>query len=140
MAMYRIEYKFWRVRVLTLMLSLTACITVFAESDSVRCPVSNVGDVCMSVESLQAVLKAYERFIHDQPFADLSNFFVAVGDEGDFFEVSFIPRQNPVKVAKGGGGLEVIIMDNPRGNQYGRSVEYEVQKNSLKIIRETHPK
>jgi hypothetical protein len=95
--------------------------------------------VLMSVPTLIASNAALAQFRKDQPEADLKNFFVTANEEAAYFEIVFIPRQNESKIVTK-GALNEIVMDNPSGNQYGRSIGYDVSKDRYKIVKTFYSK
>jgi hypothetical protein len=87
----------------------------------------------MSVAQLEAATVALRQFKLDQPTADTRNVFVSVSESGREFKVAFLPKQNSSEVGHE-GSTDYITMDNPKGNQFGRYVEYRISKKTKKIV------
>ena len=95
--------------------------------------------VCLSVPQLIASRIALTQFQQEQPHADLTHFLIVISENSDYFEISIFPKPNPAtEVVK--GNMAEITLPNPPGNQYGRSMVYNVSKRSNKIVSSYSPK
>ena len=110
--------------------------SVVARASDSQCPAPAL-EMCLSVARLDAATIALAQFIKEQPKADTRNVFVSVSESDREFKVTFLPRPNPSKVGHE-GNTDYITMDNPRGNQYGRFVEYRISKKTRKIVGTTY--
>jgi hypothetical protein len=93
--------------------------------------------MCLSLAQLNAAAIALIQFKKDQPSADEHNVFVSVSESDREFKVAFLPRVNPSEIGHD-GATDYITMDNPRGNQHGRFVEYRISKKLERIVGTTY--
>jgi hypothetical protein len=114
------------------MLLLIVLASSAAKAADSRCPLSEQG-ACLSVAQLDAAAIALVQFRKDQPGADPRNVFVSVSESDREFKVAFLPKPNPSEIGHD-GPTDYITMDNPKGNQYGRFVEYQISKKLKKIV------
>lgn len=113
-------------------------ISILARASDDQCPVPEQ-EACLSVAQLNAATIALTQFKKDQPNADARNVFVSVSESDREFKVAFLPRPNASEIGHS-GATDYITMDNPRGNQYGRFVEYRISKKLKRIVGTTFAK
>ena len=111
-------------------------ISTSAQAADTPCP-GPKGRACLTVAQLSAAVIALARFKQDQPRADEHNVFVSVSETDQEFKVAFLPKPNPSVVGHD-GATDYITMDNPKGNQYGKFVEYRISKKLNQVVGTTY--